>query len=339
MEETKKQPIINIVPADNGGCGYYRLMQIGYMLQQQRYDVTISGAGKYRAFAQDIVYTQRILTESLMTKLIEWKKQANIKKLIVDYDDLIWEYKGESLPDYNLCRQKLDCKANTEAMKKYLNQLADHITVTTEELKQSLLQFVPAEKITVIPNCLTYKEWYFPRTPTPKEDIFYYAGSYTHYDNVNKKLGDFSKNLVQYLNNKKVIVKSTVPYFIKPYKNTPGNYLTTYAPSFYQETREAKFILAPLAENEFNRCKSDLKYLESAAVGKVCLVSDFPGSPFEHAHPFQKIPVGSTATAIKYIVERAGEHYDEILQHQYEYLNKRWLDNVIGEYKKILEIQ
>ena len=335
MDEIKKDPIINIIPADNSGCGYYRLMQVGNMLQLMRHDVTISAAGKYRACGQQVIYTQRILTADLMSKLIDFKKQTGIK-FIIDYDDLIWEYKGASLPDYNLCRNKLDCKANTEAMKKYLNELADHITVTTEELKQSMLQFVPEDKITVIPNCLSYKDWYFPYTPVPKEDIFMYAGSYTHFDNVNKKLGDFDKNLVQYLSNKKVICKSLCPYFIKPYKNTNGSLLTVYPQAFYQESREAKFIIAPLADNEFNKCKSDLKYLESAAIGRVCLVSDFPGSPFEGAHPYQKIPVGSTPTAIKFIVERATEHYNEILQHQYKYLNGRWLDNRIGEYKKVL---
>lgn len=337
MEENKKNAV-SIIPADNAGCGYYRLMQVGNMLQLMRQDVTVQAASKFRAMVADVVYTQRVLNEDLLKKLTDWKKKTNVKKFIIDYDDLIWEYKGESLPSYNLCRQKLNCAANTVGMKKYLNELADHVTVTTEELKQSLLQFVPEEKITVLPNCLSYKDWYFPRTPTPKEDIFYFAGSYTHFDNVNKDYGDFSKNLVQYLNNKKVICKSVVPYFINPYKNYHGCSLNVYPQQFYQETREAKFILAPLAENEFNRCKSDLKYLESAAVGKVCLVSDFPGSPFENAHPYQKIPVGSTPTAIKYIVERASEHYDEIQRFQYEYLNKRWLDNHINDYKKLFEI-
>lgn len=334
MEEIKKN-VINIVPMDNAGCGWYRLMQVGTMLQLYRHDVTVSAAAKFRNNGQNIIYTQRVLSEDLMTKLLDFKKQTGVK-FIIDYDDLIWIHKGEGLPDYNLCRERLDCEANTEAMKKYLNELADHITVSTEELKQAMLQFVPEEKVTVFPNCLSYKDWYFPLTPAPKEDIFYYAGSYTHYDNVNKKPGDFDKNLIQYLSNKKVIVKSTVPYFIKPYKNTNGSLLTTYPIDFFKETRECKYILAPLADNVFNKCKSDLKYIESCAVGRVCLVSDFPGSPFEHAHPYQKIPVGSTPTAIKYIVERAGDHYDEILKHQYQFLNSRWLDNRINNYKNLL---
>ena len=337
MSETS--PIIDIVPADNAGCGYYRLMQVGNQLQLHRQDVTISAAGKFRAFGQNVIYTQRMISADLLEKLLEFKKQTGIK-FIIDYDDLIWEYKGESLPDYNLCRERLDCKANTEAMKKYLNELADVITVTTEELKNSLIALgIPAEKIHIFPNCLSYKEWFYPRTPAPAENIFYYAGSFTHYDNEHKLPGDFEPGLIHYLSKQKVVVKSSVPFFLKPVKNYPGSNLNQYAAEFYKETRGVKFIIAPLANNVFNTCKSDLKYLESAAVGRVCLVSDFPGSPFAGAHPFQKIPEGSTSTAIKYIVERATEHYEEILKHQYQYLNNRWLDNKVPDYKKLLGLE
>ena len=329
-------PFINIVPADNGGCGYYRMIQQGNMLQLLNRDVVISPWGKWRAIGQEITYTQRITTQDMQEKLIKWKEQSR-QKLIVDFDDLIWEYKGEGLPDYNLCRLKIDTKANTEGLKKNLDKLADKVTCSTDTLKDSLSEFVDPSKITVIPNMLNYKEWYFPQTRRPDEDIFYYAGSWTHYDNINKKPGDFDKNLIHFLANKKVIVKSTVPYFLKPIKNYPATRLTTYATAFYQETRNVKFILAPLADNVFNTCKSDLKYLESAAVGRVCLCSDFPGSPYSGAHPYQKIPVGSTSKAIQFIVDRASEHYDEILKWQWDYLNKRWLDNSIQQYIDILQ--
>lgn len=337
IKETENKPIINIVPGDFAGCGYYRLIQVGNMLQLYGHDVTISPAGKFRAAAgQTITFTQRMCAPSLLEKLIAYKKQTG-HKFIVDFDDLLWVYEGESLPDYNLCKTKVDCAANTEAMKKWLNELADKVTVSTEFLKKTLLQFVPEEKIILMPNMLSYKEWFFPLTKAPDENIFFYAGSYTHYDNIHKQPGDFDKNLIHYLNNQKIITKASTPYFMKPLKQCPASRLTTYAADFYRETRECKFVLAPLADNVFNKCKSDLKYLECAAVGRVCLVSDFEGSPYSGAHPYQKIPVGSTSQGIKYIVDRATEHYDEIVQYQLKYLNDRWLDNHINEYVNILQ--
>lgn len=338
MSEDKEflnQPLINVVPADAGGCGYYRLQQQAIMLQTLRHNVNLSPFARWRAMGENVLFTQRILTDNLFSQLEGYKAKVGCK-VVIDYDDLIWEYKGESLPEYNICRTRLDCHANTEAMKKHLDNLADHVIVTTDALKDSLSQFTSPDKITVIPNMLSYKEWYFPQTPAPKDNIFMYAGSYTHYDNIHKLPGDFDKNLIHYLNNQKVIIKASCPYFIKPYKQFNASTLNTYAADFWVQTRGCRFILAPLAPNVFNTCKSDLKYLESAAVGRVCLVSDFEGSPYSGAHPYQKIPVGSTSQGIKYIVDRANEHYDEILKHQWDYLQQRWLNNRICEYINIL---
>ena len=331
---------VNIVPGDSGACAHYRLIQVGNLLQYMAKDVNISPAGKFRALNNAIIYTQRITTETTMKQLIDFKKSTN-SKFIVDYDDLVWVYNNETVPEYNNCKYKIDADGNTISMSKYLDELTDNITVSTPMLKEALSSFVSdPNKILIMPNRLSYREWYFPRTNgIPKEDIFYYAGSSTHYDNNRKLQGDFETSMINYLNNKKVLVKGSVPYFIKPSATFPANMLNSYAVNFYKETRYCKFIIAPLVNNIFNKCKSNLKYLESCAVGRVCLVSDFPGSPFEDAHPYQKIPLGSTRQAIEFIVERASKNYEEILNYQYEYLNKRWLDNSIGDYVKLLELE
>ena len=60
-------------------------------------------------------------------------------------------------------------------MAKYLDKLADHITVTTDALKESLTKFVSPNKITVIPNMLPRYKWNYnrntkPTTESKKED-------------------------------------------------------------------------------------------------------------------------------------------------------------------------
>jgi hypothetical protein len=208
MEENKT--IINAVPAGIDGCGHYRIVQPSLIMQQLGVDLTLSPAAHFRTFGQNITWTQRMCNSNLLERMVKYKETTH-QKFVVDFDDLMWMYKGESLPEYNLCRTKVNSVENTAGMEKYLDKLADKIIVTTDTLKDALLQFVDADKITVIPNMLAYKEWYFPQSPRPKKDIFYFAGSYTHYDNVNKKLGDFSQNLVHFLGNKKVVVKSLCP--------------------------------------------------------------------------------------------------------------------------------
>lgn len=331
-------PIINIVPGDFGGCGYYRLIQVGNQLQLINKDVTISSPCKFRAYSQDVIYTQRLCSEKSLKPILDFKNKTGVK-VIVDFDDLIWNYKGEGLPEYNYCRTKVDCDGNTEAMKKYANDVIDKASVTTEPLKEALSQFIDPRKITVLPNRLSIKEWLFDHPTTiPEEDIFFFAGSNTHYDNANKKPGDFSSGLIKYLNNKKIITMGVVPYFMKPAAHFQGCGLNTYAQNFHNIARKAKFVIAPLADNFFNKCKSPLKLLECAAVGRVCLCTDFEGSPYSQlAHEYQKVPVNATAQTIEYIVERAKKHYGEILQHQYNMLQNYWLDNHLQEYVDFLK--
>ena len=54
------------------------------------------------------------------------------------------------------------------------------------------------------------------------------------------------------------------------------------------------FFLAPLAANNFNRAKSDLKLKEAAALGTVFIGSDFASSPYSYT-PKEQL-VGSSAT-------------------------------------------
>lgn len=330
--------IVNIIPADVSACGYYRLIQVANILSLDKtMDVTLSPMGKYRFYGQQYNVTQRIVSESIFQQLMKFKERTNTK-FIVDYDDLLWEYKGESIPEYNATRTMIDMKGNTEAMKKYLNDFADKVIVSTEYLKNALEGLVDVNKIVVIPNMLNRKEWHFDRVTSYRGDsIFYYAGSPTHYNNVKHLSGDFSNAWVDYLQDKPTIIQGVVPYFIKPIATQGWSPLNSYAHDFYVGTRQCQFIIAPLANNIFNRCKSDLKYLEACAVGRVCLMSEFEDGPYNGAHPYQLIPSHATKKQIEYCIERAKENYTEILNYQYEYLNNRWLDNNIGMYHALFK--
>ena len=331
-------PQILAVPGDNFACGVYRIINPTILLQQTGVDITLAPAGKYRINNNDVLYTQRLTSEGSLKALKGVKDRTGIK-IIVDFDDLTWNYKGNGLPDYNYCRTKVNTDANTIAMETYARDVIDFATCTTEALKEALSVYIDPNKIKIMPNRLPANEWLFDTaTAIPAEDIFFYAGSATHYDNINKKPGDFSNGWVKYLQNKKVATMGEPPYFLKPIAKFPVCPMQVYARNFYNYARRCKFVIAPLAENFFNKCKSNLKYLESCAVGRVCLVTDFPGSPYSDAHEYQKIPVNATYKAIEYIVERAKEHYGEILQYQYEYLKTHncWLNNHINEYKDIL---
>ena len=330
-------PQILAVPGDNFACGIYRIINPTILLQQTGLDITLAPAGKFRFTNYDVLYTQRIVSESSLKSLKNVKDRTGIK-IIVDFDDLTWTYNGQGLPEYNIVRTKVNTDANKLAMDTYAKDVIDFATCTTESLKEALSVYIDPSKIKIIPNRLPVNEWLFDTATTmPAEDIFFYAGSATHYDNINKLPGDFSNGWIKYLQNKKVAVMGESPYFLKPVAKFNACPMQVYARNFHNYARNCKFIIAPLAENFFNKCKSNLKYLESCAVGRVCLVTDFPGSPYSDAHEYQKVPVNATAQTIEYIVERAKKHYGEILKYQYDYVKNYWLNNHINEYKDVLK--
>jgi hypothetical protein len=218
-----------------------------------------------------------------------------------------------------------------------LSEVADLVTVTNDELKKEVAQFIDESKIIVVPNMLSMNDWLFDRTTMiPNEDVFFYAGSLSHYNNKHKQHGDFSIPFANYLSkHNSIFMGDEAPWFMNTVYEYSWVDLAKYAKALYQNSRYAKFTIAPLSNNIFNRSKSDLKYLESCAIGRVCLVSDFDGSPYANAHPLQKIPENASIKDIEQIVKTAKENYAEILNYQYEYLNSRWLDTNFYLYENI----
>lgn len=307
---------IDIVPMDNKGCGYYRLIYPGQAMYNQC-KVNISTSKSFKAFGQEWIYTARICNKEMFELLLDFKRKTNIK-FAIDFDDNLWE----EAPSYN--RVNIEWQSNYKDMNKYLGELADMVTCSTEPLKESLLKFNNVNNVKVIQNCLDYNRWRFDYHRPNNNLNFFYAGSNTHWSD--DDYGDFSNEFVKYLRNKEVNVLGTVPTFLPDANNVCKWADINYYPTIFAKyALQNKFVIAPLKDNIFNRSKSDLKYLECAAVGRVCLCSDV-GEYKKVAHPMQIIPNDADFNKIQYIINRADKHYDEIIQHQYKVLNERWLD-------------
>lgn len=331
------------VPGDLGACGYYRMLQFQRLMQMSYGEVLPMYLGPLNLVNahQDVTVVQRIVSRESLKFLVEHRKETG-SKVIMDYDDLLWLPKNGSLHKYNCFLNRLPTEEAAKALAELLDDAADLVTVSCDALKAEVERFVPSDKVKVIPNYLTLNDWWFDQTKEiPNDDTFFYAGSLSHYDNEKKLHGDFSIPLANYLKDKMTMFMGDQPpwFFEKCVMQIPWVSISTYSKALYNNTRYAKFTMAPIESNVFNTCKSDLKYLESCAIGRVCLVSDFTGSPYENAHPMQKIPQNASIGQIKDIVEDCKKHYGEILDYQYNYLNTRWTDSHVDEYANmILEV-
>lgn len=333
--------VIVAVPGDNGACGRYRILNPARCAQEiLNLDVTVSPAGKYRMMAKcDTLWTQRVCSKMTLDAIRDLKNRTGIE-VFCDYDDLTWMFENETIPEYNVCSKRIDTESNMSAMKEMLESTVDRVSVSTELLKSSISQFYPEDRITVLPNCLRRTEWSFGLDcRIPAKPVFGFFGSATHVGSAkSRELGDFDSGLVQYLSDKPMMTIGFKPWMFDQAEVHKWAPMWMYPQHFHNIGRRCTFIVAPLRENIFNKCKSDLKYLECAAIGRVCLCSSFPDSPYESiAHEYQKIPAGATKQTVKYIVDRALKNYDEILDHQYRALQSRWLESNLDKYSKFLQ--
>lgn len=176
-------------------------------------------------------------------------------KVIVDVDDNIWQ-----VPAGNIARSNMKKHITRALMMAESVKCADWITVSTEPLKLALKPL--NEKIAVLPNYINPEDWKFKRKKHKKVRIGW-VWSPTHFpDNaeVEEALKEISKQDVEI-----VIFGTRKNIFDFDTINIPGVPYYDYPRTFMEAGIDIS--IAPLADNEFNRCKSNIKWLESTMAG------------------------------------------------------------------------
>lgn len=175
---------------------------------------------------------------------------------------------------------------------------ADLITCSTDELAEKItpLRIYNYTDVEVLPNFIdrTEKQFEVNRQKQPLFTFGYVGGS-THEHDVRvirhaikmlhaQRPGEFMFLYAGY--DTRVEIRDTAGNIIPNAPNphdavvnmlranpvVPARLVTNYAPVY-------NFIdcaIAPLEDHTFNRCKSDLKYIEAAAFGVPCIASDLP---------------------------------------------------------------
>ena len=122
-----------------------------------------------------------------------------------------------------------------------------------------------------------------------------------------------------------------VPYFLDEYREfiqlRPWTYTSLYSAEL--NSIRPDIIIAPLKNNDFNRAKSSLKFVEAAACGAVLMGSDFPNGPYEMIHPLCKVPDEPTVEQLNQVYNNIVNNWKEILDYQYDFINKNnwWLQS------------
>lgn len=212
-------------------------------------------------------------------------------KIVMDIDDNIWQ-----VPLGNIARNVKDWDKYV-AVNTGLLQCADWLTVSTEPLKQILSPL--NEKIVVLPNLIDPSEWKATRKKHDKIRIGW-VWSPTHIPDIPvveealKKIYNKFKDEIEI-----VIFGRENNLFTFPTTNIKGVPFNEYPKVF----REAgiDISICPLAKNDFNKCKSNIKWLESTLAGACVVASKVYPYEFSIKHGKTGFLADTTGQWIKHL--------------------------------------
>jgi glycosyltransferase involved in cell wall biosynthesis len=266
--------------------------------------------------------------------------------LIYDIDDV---FIYEDIPGYNKFRSAY----RDPELKEYglrMMRESNEVTVTCDYMKQYYSQYM--DNITVIPNYLP-RLWldrfydidllaknYSLHVKKKKKPRILYAASGAHFDvdGRNKYIDDFA-HLVEVVrktyNDYQWVFLGGFPPPLADLMNSnsiefhPWSPIPDY-PRFIHKLN-VNLTIAPLLDNTFNRCKSDLKLIESAAFGIPCICQDM----ITYSDALYKFDTGDTLIDNIKNILRDKNTYLKACRKTREIADARWLEDHIEEYVEL----
>lgn len=269
-------------------------------------------------------------------------------KLVFELDDICF---GNFVPSYNsssLFRSEQMIKEIDDILLETLPYY-DNIVVSTDFLKKMLSERYNVWNVQVQPNLVSKSMWDRNRKENEKPVILY-SGAPQHYKNpsilqngqrIIQEKGDWTDAWIQFIlegvkNDKfKFVCMAQIPYFLEPIiekiEYIPWNSCDLYVNTV--KNVNADISIAPLQENIFNKCKSDLRFLEACAGDMLFMGTVFPDGPYREL-TFGRIYENSTFEDINAVYEELIKNKAIILKNQKEFIihNNRYIEDGINNY-------
>ncbi len=296
---------VSVYVKTDGACDLYRAVQPFYMLFRHTdctpaiINLWDSEDEKAEKLDSDVVVFPRIVDKGMITTIKTFQEMG--KKIVVDYDDDLFNvspfsphYGDHGIKEYHMKLpngelhpmwddgRNLNIVRNLkrlDSLKKIL-AIADMVTVTTEHLAELYRPY--SDNVVALPNCVDTDIWRSLPLKETEEIRLFWAGGHSHYEDW-------------------FILKDVVPAVMKKYpdvtlvlmgmkwdatlKEIPEDRIEyhewTPTPAYPYKTAilNPTIGLIPLVDNEFNRCKSAIKWLEWASLGVPCVTSNV--SPYK----------------------------------------------------------
>ena len=257
-------------------------------------------------------------------------------KLHYEIDDIVF---GEDIPEYNVNRGeflKPEIRQNIEDMMNW----CDEITVTCPFMRDYYRSKLQNQNVTIVPNFqprMWFDRFYDQNQINKNYDLnknkprILYCGSAGHYDVKNTGAKDDTFHVVdaiaKTINDYQWVFMGAYPrqleYWVKAGKIEFHPFVNLMEYPRKLNSLKIQAAIAPLADNNFNKAKSDIKWTEMCALGIPCICQDL--CTYEKA--LWKFTTGDEMIdQIKSVVGKAG-HYKNLGPKLYKLAQQNWLDN------------
>jgi hypothetical protein len=329
--------------ADYSGCGHWRLIWPEQVLNAHQKAVcqgtTVMNLDpRYYIMAKGVRVQRQATKQQLeFVKLLKDISRQNGMKVMYEIDDLCFK---EDIPDYNKYKPAFE-NPEIRASAQEIMSLCDEITVTCKFMKDYYMNKTGNKNVTIIPNFMP-KFWlghYYDLTKNmnnldrcKKKPRILYAGSGAHFD-VDNRTGQ--KDDFYHVN--EVIRKTVDKYqwvFLGAFPLPLIDLVRNGKIEFHQWKRiyeygqgisdlNVNMMVAPLQNNNFNKSKSDLKYIEACAFGLPIACQNL--CTYENA----PIKFDTGAEMIDRIDEtiKDVDKYRAMCKKARQYADTRWLEN------------
>jgi len=348
---------VNIIvqPARKNGCTFYRLLQPYGALDDNGHNVFFMDKNEEgEAMAEAMTHADYVIVRDGGEALAEYTfSNFPDKKMVYDLDDDLWnmnpfspayrdygleevEWNGQMLWEdgkagFNIERNRQKSQYRVDIMEQ-----ADLVTVTTERLKDRIAEKIDND-IAVLPNVVDFELWWdLPLVDADKTRLGWSGGAshYVDWHSIKDGLPDVMDNA------ELVLAGHKWDGTIEDLDYEFYEWTDVEAHPYRQAALNIDIGLLPLADNEFNKHKSCVKWYEFAALGIPCVAANVPPYSDEIEHGDTGLLYDDEDEFVEYVnkLKNNPEMQEEIGEAGREWVaENRSVDVIVDEYERKLQ--